>query len=143
MNLRQCTIAALIATIIFYSVVCFASPPAEPPNGLWKGLIAEAIGEKEKYKSLYAVCCVVRNRLEANMTVGLVGLKRKDLDVFVKRQGKAYERMAKEIVHKVFVLNGVDTTGGSVYFENIRKYGKPKWFRKEFVKIIGEQAYWR
>ncbi len=139
MNLRQVTIAGLIATIIFYSIViaCYASPP----DNLWKGLIAEAVSEN--YEGMYAVCCVVRNRLSKGMNNGLVGLHRKDLDEFVRKH-KAYEKMAKKIVYQVFECNGDDTTNGSLYFENISVFKYPDWARKkEFIKIIGNHAFWR
>ena len=95
----------------------------EPPNNLYKGLIAEAVGEG--YEGMFAVACCVRNRLEEGMNTGLCGLKRKDIDSFVKRQGKRYTVIAQQIIVEVFENNAPDVTNGALYFENIEAFGVP------------------
>ena len=86
------------------------------PANLWKGLIAEAAGEK--YIGLYAVACCVRNRLAAKMNHGLVGMERKDLELFIKHEYKV-RHWAHEAIQAVFEYNGTDTTNGALYFESI------------------------
>ena len=88
-----------------------------PPRNLWKGLLREAVGEG--YIGMYAVCCVVRNRLLAGMDNGLVGLRKRKLEAFVTKCGLSYELMAKDIVYKVFEQNTPDITNGALYFESI------------------------
>lgn len=83
-------------------------------QNLWKGLLAEAVSDG--YEGMYAVACVVRNRLEIGMNDGLDGLKRKDLDEFVARQPKRLQLKAKLIVRKVFEYRCKDVTNGAIYF---------------------------
>jgi len=112
------------------------------PKDLWKGLIAEAVGEG--YDGMYAVCCVYRNRLEKGMSLGCVGLKRKDLDEFVKRQGKKYEYMAKEIIEEVFFNRNIDVTKGATHYENIEVFGVPYWVKNmEITTKIGDHTFYK
>ncbi len=111
------------------------------PDNLWKGLIGEAVGEG--YKGMYAVACVYKNRLEKNMLLGCVALKRRDLDVFIQTQGKKYEIMAKEIVYKVFTQTN-DVTKGATHYENIERFGIPRW-AKSMVRTtkIGNHTFYK
>ncbi len=109
------------------------------PNNFWCGLIAEACSDG--YEGMYAVAICVRNRLDKGMNTGLCGLNRKDLISFVNRQGKKYELMAKEIIKKVFQEKGDDVTYGAIYFENVKKYGKPEWCKVMTVKIKNHAFY--
>ncbi len=127
--------------LILLFVLTFASLiyAYEIPDNLWKGLVAEACGEG--YSGMEAVAYCVRNRLDKGMNTGLCGLDRKDLVSFVSKQGKKYEVMAKEIIKKVFEEKGADTTYGAIYFENVEKYGKPKWCKAKTVKIKNHTFY--
>lgn len=97
------------------------------PDNLWKGIIAEASGEGRE--AMYRVACVVRNRLALGMNTGLCGLKRKDLDAFVKREGKSKEFEARDIVREVFQERGEDKTNGATHFESV-DFREPKWAKK-------------
>jgi len=121
--------------LIIFSSHCFAENNIRYPKNLWKGIIAEATSDGEK--GMLAVACCVRNRLSSGMNTGLCGLKRKDLDKFVFREGKLREKQAKEIIQKVFEENATDITLGATHFECVEKYGLPKWARgmKKLVKI--------
>lgn len=103
------------------------------PEDLWKGLIGEAVGEG--YEGMYAVACVYRNRLEKGLPLGCVALRRRDLDEFVRKQGKKFEYMAKDIIEEVFEQNGKDVTGGATHYENIKRFGIP-WWAKTMVRTF-------
>lgn len=114
---------------------CFAATTGKnkcPPN-LWKGIIGEAVGEG--YRGMYAVTCAYRNRLDKNLPLGCVALKRKDIDQFVEKQGEKYQKMAKEIVRKIFEENGPDITKGATHYENVESFGLPKWAEKMEVTV--------
>ena len=130
----------LAAAIVFNTINAEAGKPV--PQGLWKGLIAEAVSEG--YDGMFAVACCVRNRLRKGMNHGLCAMKRKNLDVFVAKQGVKYEEMAKEIVRKVFDENVPDITGGSTHYENVEKFGVPYWAKKMTKMIkIGCHTFYR
>lgn len=113
----------------------------EVPKNLWKGLIAEAVGEGPKGE--YAVACVVRNRLKRGMNTGLAGLKRHDLNAFVAKEGPEAEATAKAIVKDVMVNGAPDVTGGAVYFEST-DFNKPWWAKKEKETLrLGKHIFYR
>lgn len=141
-------IICLIICILFvFNGLAIAS---KYPDNLWKGLIAEDI--KGGYEGMYAVACCVRNRLNNGLSVGLVALKRKDLDAFVKREvdygvhkyNTNYELVAKDIVNKVFEENGKDITKGATHYENVECFGVPYWARTMFRTIkIGHHTFYK
>jgi hypothetical protein len=111
------------------------------PSNLWQGLIAEDV--EDGARGMFGVACVVRNRLEKGMDCGLTGLRRHDLSVFVARQGKDAEIMARAIVYWVMERKAPDTTRGALHFESIR-FRKPWWARhKRIVARIGHQDYYK
>lgn len=111
------------------------------PQNLWKGLVAEAVGEG--HRGMYAVACVVRNRLKKGMNTGLAGLKRHDLNAFVARQGEQAEGDAKNIVVEVFERQGQDITGGALYFEST-DFKRPWWapMHKQVLKL-GKHIFYK
>ena len=120
--------------------VCGDSTLPTPPD-LWKGLIAEATGDG--YDGMYGVACCVRNRLKKRMNHGLCGLKRKDLDEFIKKEGKKREEQAKEIIKKVFEQESKDTTKNADHFESIR-YKRPSWsYSMQKTCQIGEHIFYK
>lgn len=132
----------LFSLLFILSVL--SSVEAKPiyPTNLWKGLIAEDVSGG--YKGMYAVACCVRNRLNNGMNTGLVGLNRKDLNQFVKREGVKYELMAKDIIRKVFVENAPDITRGATNYEAVKRYGLPKWAKGMVRTVtIGEHTYFK
>jgi hypothetical protein len=138
-NIRQNIIIALALAFVMIVVLGFVvsvfGEEVNPPAKLWQGLIGEAVSEG--YNGMYAVACVYRNRLERDMNLGCVALKRKDLANFVKRQGSLYENMAKEIVRKVFGNPWLDVTGGATHYEHTRVYGTPYWAKgMKIVKVM-------
>ena len=136
---------AILGMLLFYtSIVRTEEVDASLcyPKDLWKGLIAEATSDG--YRGMYAVACCVRNRLNKGMSAGLVGLKRKDLDSFVKKEGVRREKEAKDIVRQVFEENTQDVTGGAIYFECIERYGKPSFIRNTIrTTKIGEHTFFK
>lgn len=111
------------------------------PQNLWKGLIAEAVGEG--HRGMYAVACVVRNRLKKGMNTGLAGLKRHDLNAFVARQGEQAEGDAKNIVVEVFERGCPDITNGAIYFEST-DFKKPWWAPRKHETIrIGKHIFYK
>jgi len=151
---------------IIVLLLCLAFPTklyseeVKPPKHLWKGLIAEAIDERYKGhrpEIMLYIAFTVRNRLEKGMDHGLIGLKRKDLNKFVKdnvrwvkyRDNMDFEKIAKHIIHYVFYENAKDKSNGLLYFEDEVEYGTPYWvYRQEggygIVKIkqIGDVVFY-
>ena len=110
------------------------------PDNLYKGILGEAVSEE--YKGMYAVACVYRNRLKNSLPLGCIALKRRDLDKFVKKQGKKYEEMAKEIIWEVFEKNGPDITNGATHYENVEKFGLPSWAKEMRTTVkIGNHTF--
>lgn len=141
---------ALIVTLL--AIAYQAKAQTAYPVDLWKGLIGESIGNYQRAdfdEELYAVACCVRNRLEKGMDIGLVAMKRKDINQFVKentdyvynKTGRKVDSVAKSIVKEVF-STGNDTTKGAVYFEDTEKYGKPPYW-KEITVRIGTKTFAR
>ena len=131
----------VLAVLCLFPATCFAGRIDYPEN-LWEGIMGEAVSEGPK--GMYAVTCVYRNRLEKNLPLGCVALKRKDLDRFVKNQGKKYEKMAKEIVRMVFIENAADVTGGATHYENIKAFGTPLWSRTmKRVAKLGNHTFFK
>lgn len=132
-------LVSLAILVLFVGIVNAQGAPC--PAILWKGLIAEDVSGG--YQGMYAVACCVRNRLNSGMNTGLCGLKRKNLDIFVKKQGVKYELMAKDIIRKVFSENAPDTTRGATHFESIR-YPKPYWaYKMQVIIQVGEHIFYK
>lgn len=106
------------------------------PTNLWKGLMREAVSEG--YKGMYAVACCVRNRLEKGMDVGLVGLKKSNLDLFVASEKPIYRQYAQEIVKIVFQQQGRDITNGALYYDDFEAFGIPKWAKGHKIKVLAK-----
>lgn len=132
----------ILLTAFILAFVIIARADVVIPDNLWKGLIAEDVAGG--YQGMYAVACCVRNRLNSGLNTGLVALKRRDLDEFVRREGRQTEYFAKDIVRKVFAEGAPDITRGATHYENIEAYGLPKWARSMVRTIrIGEHTYFR
>jgi hypothetical protein len=133
----------LVFLIILVSVVGASSgmarDKARPPTRLWKGIVAEVSTQEE----MIAVACIVRNRLEKNMTIGLVAMDRPDLDEFVAKEKPSHIAWAKKAVAVVFNNRIEDITGGSDHFEDIC-YRQPRWARgMKKIKQIGNVVCYR
>ena len=148
-------VSALGTPIMAYTQECssYVDTKTLPyDKDLWKGLIAECIGEPNREELMLYVACVVRNRLRKGMTHGLVGLKRKDLDEFVRQNvayirtkgGGDYEQKVKNIVEQVFQNERTDVTNGATHYENVSRYGLPYWSKnmKEVCKLKGH-VFWK
>ena len=117
---------------------CFAEKIDYPEN-LWKGIIGEAANQG--YKGMYAAACVYRNRIQGNMSLGCVAMKRVDLDALVKKS-KKYEKTAKEIIRKIFEEGAPDITGGATHYENIQAFGFPYWSKSmKTTTVIGSHTF--
>lgn len=130
---------------ILILLFCFGTAHAQTvcfPKNLWKGIIAESVGEGRS--GMYAVACCVRNRLNTGLNLGLCGLKRKDLDAFVNRQPKKYHDIAKQIIKEVFEQNAPDVTCGATHYEAVEKYGLPSWAKVMIRTVkIGEHTFFK
>uniref|UniRef100_A0A6M3JUF0 Putative cell wall hydrolase n=1 Tax=viral metagenome TaxID=1070528 RepID=A0A6M3JUF0_9ZZZZ len=136
------SVAIILAVLCLFLVYGKVHAQTPSPAYLWKGLLAEA--SSEGYNGMYAVACVVRNRLNSGMNTGLTGLKRRDLDEFVRREGRKAEYLAKDIIRKVFEENGIDTTRGATHYENIETFGLPKWARSMVRTVkIGNHTFFK
>ena len=135
-------ISILLWIMIIFGAVSLVHAETILPNNLWKGLIAEDVAGG--YQGMYAVACCVRNRLNAGLSHGLVAMKRPDLNRFVKREGRQYELMAKDILRKVFLENAPDVTRGATHYEAVERYGLPKW-AKGMVRTtkVGEHTFFK
>lgn len=131
--MRMFRMFLLMMLIFMFSNAGFAGTSASYPENLWKGIIGEAAGEG--YDGMYAVACAYRNRIRKGLSLGCVALKRRDLDEFVRKQGRKIEYAAKNIVEEVFIRNGKDVTFGSTHYENIERFGTPYW-AKNMVKAV-------
>ena len=109
------------------------------PTKLWMAIIGEATADGPEGMLAVAVC--VRNRLNAGLGVGLVAAHRKDLNRFVKREGRARAILAKRIVQQVFEEGSVpDIIRGALYYDNFEKYGIPKWTKGKQIVILYRQG---
>ena len=95
-------------------------------NEIWKSVLVEARGEGKV--GMYAVACVFRNRLNANMDLGSSLKNKKRIRTIIKEEGKQGELIAKEVIQEVFIENGIDITFGATHFENIEEFGIPYWY---------------
>lgn len=111
-------------------------------NKYYKLIIAEAADQG--YEGMYAVACVVRNRLSMGMDDGLCSKNRPDLDKFVKDQGVSITLQAKHICDRVFNRCGYDSTKGATHFENVEKYGMPSWRKDVRMTVkIGDHTFFK
>lgn len=91
---------------------------------------------------MLAVACVARNRLKRGMWHGLVGMRRRDLNRFVSRHSRKQRKLAQKILKIVFENPYLDITEGAIHFENIKKFGRPK-FCKVRIKKIGRHTFYK
>ena len=125
--------------------VAFAQTPgAAHPANLWKGLIAEdSAGDHKTY--LHIAWCV-RNKLKKEGRTGLVALKRKNLNAFIKREISWAKKMsggqkdlkakANKAIHDVFVRNLKDVTNGATHYEHTGMYKTPWWAKKMVITKV-------
>ncbi len=106
---------------------------AEAETPKWQIIMGEAVSEGER--GMYAVACVMRNRLKAyGHSKGFSSIYRANLDDWCLKQGLWVER-AKRVERRVFEENAPDITFGATHFENIEAFGTPYW-AKSMVKTI-------
>ena len=114
----------------------------ESDQTIVRGIIGEAIGESEL--GIVAVAWVIRNRMEAGMSLGLCSLNRKNLDIFIARQ----PQWKKDLVKRVWrdVKNGdlPDPVSGALYFDNVNAFGFPSWIDQVvFIRTIGNHRFYK
>ena len=140
----------IILLLLFMSIVipCFA---LNYPTDLWKGLIAEETNPAN-YREYYALACCYRNRLLQNYPLGCVGLKRKNLEEFIKREityvktryNKDIKKWSKLAIREVLVDNKKDITGGATHYENIEIFGIPYWTKAMIITCkIGKHTFYK
>ena len=128
--LYRLVLFTVIAVVILLMAHANANAEEQP---LWKLVVAEAANQG--YEGMYAVTCVVRNRVQADMTIGLSAAHRRDLDRFVSAQPQTVQDTARTIVD-IVANGGGDTTNGALYFENINAYGWPEWTKGKHIKVL-------
>lgn len=132
--------AIIILLLIIPS--CETAYAQQVPPELWKGIEGEAVGEG--YNGMVAVAFVYRNRIQHNMKLGCCALHRKDLNQFIAKQGAKYAKMAKEISQKVFTGDLKDPTNGATHYENVERYGYPRWSKGMIITAkIGSHTFFR
>lgn len=130
----------LAGVAVMMMAIAAVAHGAQPPANLWQGLEGEAVSDGAR--GMFAVACVVRNRLAAGMDTGLVALKRRNLGLWCAKNGVKYELLAKSIVKQVFQDGVPDVTGGATHYEAVERYGWPRWARGMVVTAhIGEHWY--
>lgn len=136
-------------TLFSFFFVCFAVFGVEPPDNLWKGLIAENT-RTESYAEFYATARCYRNRIEKGMTLGCVAMKRKDLDAFVSENVSYVKRVlkrpidewAQRAVREAFRDGSADPTNGATHYEDVEIYGLPYWAKnKKVLAKIGIRTF--
>ncbi len=131
----------LVVLFLFPLAVFSRSSNVYPPKNLYKYLLAEA-GD-QGHTGMYAVACVVRNRLRKGMWHGLVACRRRDLSGFVAKHTNEEVGVAIGVVKEVFFQNGKDVTYGADHYES-SKYKRPRWSYNMTVTCrIGEHIFYR
>ena len=135
--------AVLVATLSILLSATTSQAKEIDWNFIEKVLVAEAANQG--YDGMEAVAWVMYNR-NFNME-GFSGGKRTDLTDFYDRQPKRVKDCARKIIRQLgrsgIDSSMVDSTGGAYYYENIRSYGKPKWYKEEKVTlVIGDHVFW-
>ena len=147
--MRKIILIAIFTVLMVTQVFAY-----EVSDNLYKALIAE--DTSGDYQTYLAIASCVRNRLNKGMTHGLVAMKRKDLDAFMKREityahavkNIDLESQAKRAIREVFILNK-DYANGATHYEHTGKYKKPKWAKDmRIVKVLHkgtkkEITFWR
>lgn len=137
--MKTANISLIILLLLCILVMVFV--PAPVTKGLWKGLVVEAVSEG--YIGMKAVACVFKNRLDKDMPLGCKGLKRKDLNEFIIKQGGRYELISKRIINEVFVVGCRDITNGATHYENVKAFGTPYWAKDmKITAIIGNHTFY-
>lgn len=131
-----------IILILLFLFACITQIQAyQIPNNLYKGLIAE--DTSGNYQTYLAIVSCVRNRLAKGMTHGLVAMKRKDLNSFVRKEC-AYALKTKHInlesqaigaIREVFDLDK-DYCNDAVYYEHTKRYKIPSFVKGKRVLMI-------
>ena len=142
----------LLAVSLFFGVKsCRAD--ITPPDNFWQGLVAE--DTSGDYQTYLVIASVVRNRLLAGMTPGLVALNKKNLEHFVWREVKWASwhdidlvGATNSAINEVFE-EGKDYAFGATHYEHTGVYSTPKWAKKmKLVKVLNpgtkrEISLWR
>ena len=150
---KYLTIVSILALFIL-NVPNISSAYPSYPHNLWMGLIAE--DTSGNYQTYLMIASVVRNRLNKGMDTGLVALKRKNLEYFVKIE-ICYALSVKEIdlygltikaIEEIFI-NNKDYAAGAINYEHTGVYPVPKYTKKmKLVKVMypntnQEITFWR
>jgi len=143
-NILWSFFTALILFGIFFlifSVFAKVARASEIPPNLWQGIVAE--DTSGDYQTYLVIASVVRNRIDNGMNHGLVALKRKNLDKFVKdncayilkTKGLNLEDLATKAIREV--LSGKDYAFGATHYEHTGVYPMPSWAKNmQVVKVM-------
>lgn len=100
-------------------------------------VLTEAAGEG--YRGKVAVAEVLRNR--GWKTSGFCGLQRKNLPAFLKKNAR--QRAAARRAIRA-ALAGSNLSGGATHYENVRRFGKPKWASRMAVTArLGKHTFYK
>lgn len=137
-------ILCLIAFVVVFGAVKIARAE-EYTDNLWQGLVAE--DTSGDYETYLCIASVVRNRLNKGMTIGLVALKRKNLDSFVAKEcayalkhGKDLKKLSQDAIREVF--SGKNYVNGATHYEHTEVYITPNWAKNmQVVEILYQGTY--
>ena len=106
-------------------------PPISEKRAI-KAILGEARGGG--YEAMYAVACGIRNR---GTLKGVRGV-----NAFMEPISGDLYQLASKAWHTS--EDGPDVTHGGTHWENVKKFGKPRWTRKMAeTAIIGDHVFYR
>ena len=145
-------IAVAVIVLILLCPIMPVNAKTPYPDNLWQGFIAEETNGT--YELYYAMACATRNRIQRGRDTGIVALRRKDLNEFVRAnirymiQTKNIDiaQLSQRAILNVFEKDSKDITQGATLHEDIDIYGFPKsWDKDKVIPTIkiGTRQFYR
>lgn len=143
-----------ILLILILICVMYSINTGRSHRSIVEGLIAE--DTSGDYATYLNIASCVKNRIKKGMPYGLVALKRRDLNAFIKKEciyalkvkNIDLRSQAKKAISEVFILNK-DYCDGATYYEHTGVYPIPKYTKNmKVVKVLyagtkNEITFWR
>jgi len=132
-------IIALVLILIFLSV-----PKTEGAENIIAQVIAAEAGG-EGYEGMYAVACVIQNRMQLfGMTAEEVVTQKNQFFGYTAKNRHANYLAVKHVADALAERIGTlrDITGGALHFENIKTFGVPAWAKsKKVLAVVGSHTF--
>lgn len=127
----------MVLGLILRPTAILAQINAIPEDKAIAVILTEAVGEP--YRGQVAVAEVLRRR---GSLKGFCGLKRKDLDEWIKKQGTKAYRRAQRAWRQSSTTN---YSNSATHFENVQSFGTPSWAKTGVIQtaIIGHHTFFR